>query len=49
MALTEVYRCSVCDELLPYEQLRQHLIEHHPSAEGLDWEDVRNVYFLERG
>ena len=39
-------RCRVCDEAVEESQLREHLAAHHPGAEQMDWEAVRDQFRL---
>ena len=41
---TKVMRCNVCADLVPYVEMRTHLISHNPNAEGMDWEEVREQF-----
>ena len=40
-------QCNVCGELVNETQLRAHLAAHHPSAENLNWPQVRNQFRLQ--
>ena len=40
------FMCRLCGEVVKADDLRAHLIEHSPNAEGLDWEDIRNQFTL---
>ena len=40
-------RCNVCNGLVEESQLREHLAAHHPGAEQLDWEEVRDQFRLQ--
>jgi len=42
----ETFRCRVCGQVVKAADIREHLIEHNPNAEGMDWEDVRNEFTL---
>ena len=45
-AIRQTFMCRVCGEVVKDEALREHLIEHNPNAEGMNWEDVRNQFCL---
>ena len=45
-AIRETFMCRVCGEVVKAADIREHLIEHNPNAEGMDWEDVRNQFTL---
>jgi len=38
--------CTVCSEVVPESQLREHLADHHPGAEQMSWEQVRDQFRL---
>ena len=38
--IRETLRCRVCGQVVKAADIREHLIEHNPNAEGMDWEDV---------
>lgn len=40
------FMCRLCGEVVKADDLRAHLIEHSPNAEGLNWEDIRNQFTL---
>ena len=42
----ETFRCRVCGQVVKAADIREHLIEHNPNAEGMDWEDIRNQFTL---
>jgi hypothetical protein len=44
--MRETFRCRVCGQVVKTADIREHLIEHNPNAEGMDWEDVRNQFEL---
>lgn len=44
--IRETFRCRVCGQVVKAADIREHLIEHNPNAEGVDWEDVRNQFEL---
>jgi len=45
-AIRETFMCRVCGEVAKAADIREHLIEHNPNAEGMDWEDIRNQFTL---
>ena len=45
-AIRQTFMCRVCGEVVKAEGIREHLIEHNPNAEGMDWEDVRDQFTL---
>jgi hypothetical protein len=45
-AIRETFMCRLCAEVVKAENLRNHMIEHNPNAEGMDWEDIRNQFTL---
>ena len=45
-AIRETFMCRVCGEVAKAAGIREHLIEHNPNAEGMDWEDIRNQFTL---
>ena len=45
-AVRETFMCQVCGKVVKAEDIREHLIEHNPNAEGMDWEDIRNQFTL---
>lgn len=45
-AVRETFMCRVCGQVVKAADIREHLIEHNPNAEGMDWEDVRNQFTL---
>ena len=45
-AVRETFMCRVCGQVVKAVDIREHLIEHNPNAEGMDWEDVRNQFTL---
>ena len=45
-AVRETFMCRVCGKVVKAEDIREHLIEHNPNAEGMDWEDIRNQFTL---
>ena len=40
------FACTICDERVPEEDLREHLRQHNPNATGMNWEDIRNAFNL---
>lgn len=40
-------RCRVCNESVDESKLRQHLAMHHPGAEQLSWEEVRDQFQIQ--
>jgi len=45
-AMRGSFLCKTCGCAIKGADLREHLIEHNPNAEALDWEDVRNEFRL---
>ena len=45
-AIRQTFMCRVCGQVVKVENIREHLIEHNPNAEGMDWEDIRNQFTL---
>lgn len=45
-AVHEKFMCRVCGEVVKADDIREHLVEHNPNAEGMDWEDIRNQFTL---
>ncbi len=45
-AVRETLMCRVCGQVVKAADIREHLIEHNPNADGIDWEDVRNQFTL---
>jgi DNA-directed RNA polymerase subunit M/transcription elongation factor TFIIS len=39
--------CSICGDAVDESQLREHLAQHHPGAEQMSWEAVRDQFRLE--
>jgi len=39
--------CSICGDPVRESKLREHLALHHPGAEQLSWEAVRDQFRLE--
>lgn len=42
----ETLMCRACGDVVKADDIREHLTEHNPNAEGMDWEDIRNQYTL---
>ena len=38
--------CSVCGDAVAESNLREHLAMHHPGAEQMSWEEVRDQFRL---
>lgn len=38
--------CKVCGRVVKMADIREHLVEHNPNAENMEWEDVRNQFRL---
>ena len=45
-AIQETFMCQVCGQVVKAEDIREHLIDHNPNAEGMSWEDIRNQFRL---
>ena len=45
-SMRETFMCRVCGVVVKAEDIREHLIEHNPNAEGMDWEDIQNEFRL---
>lgn len=41
--------CSVCGDAVAESNLREHLALHHPGAQQLSWEAVRDQFRLQDG
>jgi hypothetical protein len=44
---TEIYKCSVCEELVEAERMAEHLSEHHSGAWAMDPQDVSESFLYE--
>lgn len=38
--------CTICGDSVNEADLREHLRQHNPNAQAMDWDDVRNVFRL---
>lgn len=40
----ETLCCTLCGDAVPINDLREHLRQHNPNVDHMDWVDVRNVF-----
>lgn len=36
--------CSICGDAVTYADLRTHMVQHNPNAQGMDWEVLETAY-----
>ena len=38
--------CKICGDKVSISMLREHLCQHNPNADKMDWEDIRDQFVL---